>query len=52
MFGGWGKMCAICICTFCNLKIYKEKNVPGYPITQYFGQFHPGVAYEKMKKIV
>ena len=32
MFGGWGKICRICMYAFCGLKAYKQKNVPDYPI--------------------
>ena len=34
MFGGWGKMCGICVCTFLkmlNAKSIKVKNCPGFP---------------------
>ena len=37
MCGGWGKMCRICTYGFWNLKVYKWKNVLGYPITHYLG---------------
>ena len=35
MFGGWGKMCRIYMYAFWNLKVYKQKNVPGNPIYHY-----------------
>ena len=35
MFGGRVKMCEFCGYAFRNLKVYKRKNVPGYPISHY-----------------
>ena len=36
LFGGWLKMCEFCRYAFWNLEVYKQKNVPGDPISHYY----------------
>ena len=46
MFGGRLKMCEFCGYAFRNLKVYKRKNVPGYPISHYL------ISDKKRKKLI